>query len=123
MRLPLQIPLKIRCRLPEGETLDLKASTYVVSAHGALLLMDTPLFPGQTVRVFNEMTSESTECYVTSLREKRDRRFVGIGFASPTVDFWHIVFPKSGTRQAVRSAQTGGLVPPGFRSENPSQQF
>jgi hypothetical protein len=123
MRLPLQIPLKIRCRLPEGETLDLKACTYVVSAHGALLLMDTPLFPGQTVRVFNEMTSESTECYVTSLREKQDRRFVGIGFASPNVDFWHIVFPKSGTRQAVRSAQTGGLVPPGFRSENPSPRF
>jgi hypothetical protein len=122
VRLSLQIPLTVRCRLPEGETIDLKACTYIVSAHGALLLMDTPLIPGQNVRLINDMTSESTDCHVTSLREKRDRRFVGITFMAPNVDFWHIVFPKSGTRQAVRSAQTGALVPPGFRQEE-SQQF
>jgi len=121
MRLSLQIPLTVRCRLPEGETIDLKASTYVVGAHGALLLMDTPLFPGQSVRVINEMTSESAECFVTSLREKRERRFVGIGFSNPNLDFWHVVFPKAGTRQAVRSSQTGGLVPPGFRQQNTPQ--
>ncbi|HUE56898.1 MAG TPA: hypothetical protein VMO76_13780 [Candidatus Udaeobacter sp.] len=110
--------MTVRCCLPEGETIDLKASTYVVSANGALLLMDTPLIPGQNVRVINEMTSECAECHVTSLREKREHRFVGISFASPNLDFWHIVFPKSGTRQAIRSAQTGGLVPPGFRQDN-----
>src|SRR2546430_12954243 len=70
-RLSLQIPLTVRCRLPEGETIDLKASTYSVSANGALVLMDTPLIPGQNVRVINEMTSESADCFVTSLREKR----------------------------------------------------
>jgi hypothetical protein len=121
MRLSLQVPVTVRCRLPEGETIDLKGSTHNVSADGALLLMDTPLIPGQTVRVFNEMTSQSAECYVTSLREKRERRFVGIGFVTAGLDFWHITFPKAGTRQAIRSAQTGGLVPPGFRYENPSQ--
>jgi len=121
-RLSLQVPLTVRCRLPEGETIDLKASTYIVSAHGALVLMDTPLIPGQTVRVFNEHTANSVDCVVTSLREKRDRRFVGIAFANPNIDFWHVVFPKSGTRQAIRSAQTGALVPPGFRQDN-SPQF
>jgi PilZ domain len=121
-RLSLQIPLTVRCRLPEGETIDLAASTYIVSAHGALVLMDTPLIPGQTVKVFNEHTSKSVDCTVTSLREKRERRFVGIAFVSPNVDFWHIVFPKSGTRGAVRSSQTGALVPPGFRQDN-SPQF
>lgn len=122
VRLSLQIPLTVRCRLPEGETIDLKASTYIVTAHGALLLMDTPLIPGQNVRLINDMTAEAADCHVTSLREKRERRFVGITFTAPNVDFWHIVFPKSGTRQAVRSAQTGGLVPPGFRQDE-SQQF
>ena len=120
-RLSLQIPLTVRCRLTEGETIDLKASTYIVSANGALLLMDTPLLPGQKVRIINDMTSEVTDCYVTSLREKRERRFVGVGFAVPNPDFWHIVFPKAGTRQAIRSAQTGALVPPGFRENDPSQ--
>jgi hypothetical protein len=121
-RLSLQIPLTVRCRLPEGETIDLKAFTHIVTAHGALVLMDTPLIPGQTVKVFNEHTAKSVDCVVTSLREKRDRRFVGMAFVNPSVDFWHIVFPKSGTRQAVRSSQTGALVPPGFRQDN-SPQF
>lgn len=109
VRISLRIPLTVQCRLPQGEMIDVKGYTYVVSAHGALLVMDTPLIPGQGVRLINDMTSEAVDCHVTSLREKRDRRFVGITFAAPNVDFWHIVFPKSGTRQAVRSAQTGGL--------------
>src|SRR5438067_1520291 len=85
--------------------------------------MDTPLIPGQSVRIFNEMTADSAECHVTSLREKRERRFVGVTFTSPNTDFWHIVFPKSGTRQAVRSPQTGALVPPGFRQDDNSQFY
>jgi hypothetical protein len=112
---PAARQLTVRCCLPEGETIDLEASTYIVSAHGALLFMDTPLIRGQNVRVINEMTSESAECHVISLREKRDRRFVGVTFMAPNVDFWYIVFPKSGTRQAVRSAKTGALVPPDFQ--------
>jgi hypothetical protein len=112
VRITLQIPLKVRCLMPEGEAIDLKAFTQYVSAHGALIVMDVPLLPGQTVRVFNEMTSESVECFVTSVREKQERRFVGVGFAGPKNDFWHVVFPKAGTRQAVRSSQTGSLVPP-----------
>jgi hypothetical protein len=98
--------------MPEGEAIDLKAVTQYVSAHGALIVMDDPLLPGQTVRVFNEMTSESVECFVTSIREKQDHRFIGVGFVTPRNDFWHVVFPKAGTRQAVRSSQTGSLVPP-----------
>src|SRR5260370_366212 len=121
-RLSLQVALTVRCRLHEGETIDLKASTHSVSANGALVLMDTPLIPGQTVKVFNEHTAKSVDCIVTSLREKRERRFVGIAFANPNIHFWHVVFPKSGTRQAVRSSLTGALVPPGFRQDN-SRQF
>src|ERR1700722_7925002 len=112
VRITLQIPLKVRCQMPEGEAIDLRASTQYVSAHGALIVMDAPLLPGQTVRLFNEMTSESVECFVTSVREKQDRRFIGVGFTTPRNDFWHVVFPKAGTRQAVGSSQTGSLVSP-----------
>jgi hypothetical protein len=105
--------------MPEGEAIDLKASTQFVSAHGALIVMDAPLLPGQTVRVFNEMTEESVECFVTSVREKHERRMVGVGFAQPRHDFWHVVFPKAGTRQAVRSSQTGSLIPPSKTPELP----
>jgi hypothetical protein len=98
--------------MPEGEAIDLKAYTQYVSAHGALIVMDAPLVPGQTVRVFNDMTNESVECFVTGVREKQERRFIGVGFAAPKTDFWHVVFPKAGTRQAVRSSQTGSLISP-----------
>ena len=119
VRITLQIPLKVRCQMPEGEAIDLKAFTQYVSAHGALIVMDAPLLSGQAVRVFNEMTSESVECFVTSVREKQDRRFIGVGFAAPKNDFWHVVFPKAGTRQAVRSSQTGSLVQPQKRMNLP----
>lgn len=121
VRITLQIPLKVRCQMPEGEAIDLKAFTQFVSAHGALIVMDAPLLPGQMIRVFNEMTSESVECFVTSVREKRERRFVGVGFAAPRDDFWHVVFPKAGTRQAVRSSQTGSLVSPERKLKVPPQ--
>jgi len=49
----------------------------------ALVLMDTPLIPGLNVRVINEMTSESAECFVTSLREKAGKAIRGIGFFNP----------------------------------------
>ncbi len=107
--------------MPEGEAIDLKACTQYVSADGALIVMDAPLLPGQTVRVFNEMTSESVECFVTSVREKQDRRFIGLGFATPRNDFWHVVFPKAGTRQAVRSSRTGSLVHPEHGQQIPPQ--
>jgi hypothetical protein len=112
VRMTLQIPLKVRCQMPEGEAIDLQASTQFVSAHGALIVMDAPLLPGQMVRVYNEMTSDSVDCLVTSVREKQERRFIGVSFANPKNDFWHVVFPKAGTRQAVRSSQTGSLVQP-----------
>jgi len=121
VRITLQIPLKVRCQMPEGEAIDLKAFTQYVSAHGALIVMDAPLLPGQTIRIFNEMTSESVECFVTSIREKQDHRFIGVGFATPRNDFWHVVFPKAGTRQAVRSSQTGSLVPREKRLNLPTQ--
>ena len=119
VRITLQIPLKVRCQMPEGEAIDLKAYTQYVSAGGALIVMDAPLLPGQTVRVFNEMTSESVECFVTSVREKQEQRFIGVGFAVPRNDFWHVVFPKAGTRQAVRSSQTGSLISPENRLNIP----
>ena len=109
LRVSLRIPLTVQCRLPEGESIDVKGSTSVVSAHGALLVMDTPLIPGQRVRRINNRTAEVVDCHVTSLREKGARSFVGITFTARNVDFWHIVFPKSGTRHAFRSPQTGSL--------------
>ena len=123
VRVSLQIPLTVRCQSSEGDTIYLKASTHTVSAHGAMVVMEEPLMPGQAVRLYNEMTSDSIDCYVTSVRQKRGEleRYIGVGFSVPRINFWHIVFPQSGTRQAVRSSLTGALVTPGPRSAPPAQ--
>jgi PilZ domain-containing protein len=123
VRVSLQVPLTVRCLSPEGDTIYLKASTHTVSAHGAMVIMEESLMPGQAVRVYNEMTSDSIDCYVTSVRQKRgeQERYIGVGFSVPRTNFWHIVFPKAGTRQAVRSSQTGALVVPGPRFDRPQQ--
>ena len=113
IRVSLQIPLTIRCQSTDGDAIYLKASTQQVGANGALVLMAERLIPGQAVRVYNEMTNESAECVVTSVRERRNELYIGVGFATPRNNFWHMVFPKAGTRQAVRSSQTGTLIFPG----------
>jgi c-di-GMP-binding flagellar brake protein YcgR len=121
VRVPLQIPLTVRCQSPEGDAIYLKASTHTVSANGALVVMAERLVPGQSVRLYNEMTNESVECIVTSVREKRELRFIGVGFSSPRSNFWHMVFPRAGTRQAVRSSQTGTLIFPGTPAHKATQ--
>jgi hypothetical protein len=121
VRVSLQIPLTVRCQSPEGDAVYLKASTNSVSANGALVVMAERLVPGQSVRLYNEITNESVECFVTSVREKREALFIGIGFAVSRTNFWHMVFPRAGTRQAVRSSQTGALISPGIAAHKTPQ--
>ena len=111
VRVPFQIPLIVQFHTADGELKQLKGFTQTLSAHGALMLLDAAVKPGQTIHLFNDVTSESVQCHVTSIREKRDRRFVGVGFSCPETNFWHMTFPKAGTRQATRSARTGALIP------------
>ncbi len=113
VRVSLDIPLTVRCQSPEGDAVYLKASTHSVSANGALVVTAERLVPGQSVLLYNEMTNESAECFVTSVRGTRQVQFIGVGFSAPRSNFWHMVFPRAGTRQAVRSSQTGRLIFPG----------
>lgn len=116
VRVSLQMPVRIEGRSADGNKINYRAQTQNLSAHGALLLLDAQeIAPGLPLMLTNETTAESMRCFVTSVRESRDRklgmqRFVGVGFSIPQKNFWHIFFPKAGTRQATRSARTGGLV-------------
>lgn len=111
VRVSLRIPLSVRGQYPTGEEFNLRAHTLSIAADGALLVLDAQLAPGQTFVLTNEVTSQSVECRVASARQGRDgKHCVGVGFVDPTCNFWHMVFPKAGTRQATRAARTGVLV-------------
>jgi hypothetical protein len=117
VRVSLQIPLKVQTRLKNGETITFHGFTQKVGGDGGLLLLDAPVTPGEPLLLTNESTVESVKCFVTSVRDRREskgqlKRFIGVGFAFPDTNFWHIIFPRSGTRQATRSAQTGALISP-----------
>ncbi|HYA96495.1 MAG TPA: hypothetical protein VEH49_00245 [Methylomirabilota bacterium] len=117
LRVSLEIPLRVQARISNGETVSYPSCTQKVGGDGALLLLDAPVMPGEPLLLTNEWTSETARCFVTSVKDRREpkgivHRYVGVGFAFPETDFWHIVFPKAGTRQATRSAQTGALIPP-----------
>ncbi len=115
MRVSLQMPLIVESTTSWGEFVAYKALTLNLSANGALLALDARVYPGESLLLVNRTTSEAVQCYVTFVRDKRDgkgpaQRLVGVGFAVPQSNFWHIVFPRAGTRQATRAPRTGGLV-------------
>jgi hypothetical protein len=117
VRVSLQIPLKVQARVKNGETATYLGFTQKLSGDGGMLLLDAPVLPGEPLLLTNEATSETVRCFVTCVRDRREpkghlQRFVGVGFAFPDTHFWHIIFPKAGTRQATRSAQTGALMSP-----------
>ena len=111
VRVSIRIPLKVSGQYASGENFATKAYTLSISADGALLAVDAQLIPGQIFLLTNEVTSQSVECRVSSVRQGRDgRHCLGVGFVEPGSNFWHMVFPKAGTRQATRAARTGVLV-------------
>src|SRR5262249_44513929 len=99
VRVSLQIPLKVQARVKNGETVTYVGFTQKVSGDGGLLLLDAPVLPGEPLLLTNEWTSETVRCFVTCVKDRREPkgvllRYVGVGFAFPETDFWHIVFPK-----------------------------
>lgn len=111
VRVSLRIPLTVHGEETTGERFYHRAHTQSISADGALLILETPLRPGQTFFLTNEVTHQSVECRVTAVRQARDgKHLVGVGFVEPGTDFWHMVFPKAGMRPATRAARTGVLV-------------
>lgn len=117
LRVTLQIPVKVESKRRDGETATYQAFTQKVSGYGALLILDAPLTLGDLLVLTNENTSETVKCFVTHVRDRRDpkhlpQRYIGVGFVFPDSNFWHMVFPKPGTRQATRSSRTGVLINP-----------
>ena len=118
-RVTFQLPLIVQFHTNDGELIQKKSFTHTLSGHGALMILDAPVRPGQVIHLFNDVTSESVQAYVTTVRDRREHRYVGIGFSCPDANFWHIVFPKATTRPATRSSRTGALIPAGWERNGP----
>jgi PilZ domain len=98
VRVLLAVPLKVAGQTDTGEKFSVKGVSHSVSLHGGSIEMEQDVVLGEIVRLENEVTGESVEGKVVSIRRARDgKRYVAVEFLSP-VNFWHMVFPMPGAR-------------------------
>jgi hypothetical protein len=78
-----------------------------VNRHGALFPMEEAVAVGQQLMLMNDHTAQSVECHVVSVRRARDgKTYVGVEFAHPEANFWHMAFPVPGQRPLRRQFQS-----------------
>lgn len=110
VRVALSVPLSVHGKNEAGERFAVQTASLSINRHGALLQFEQPVLAGQTVKLVNDITAQSTEGRVVSVRRGKDgKTYVGVEFVSPESNFWHMVFPIPGTRplrRAIASANT-----------------
>ena len=95
-RLYAKIQVRIDWNLDDQSLISEEAETVVVSAHGALVRLDSVPLLGQMVTVQNPRTNEIQEAVVAFLGKvaAKDGKFsVGVEFTNPNASFWRVSFP------------------------------
>jgi hypothetical protein len=116
-RILLSIHLLVSGKRANGATFNERASTVVVNAHGALLLLHEPVLVGQVLTLNNVATTEEIVCTVVDINQgSMGGPEIGIEFAQPCPRFWRVSFPPSDwsprSPEAKRIAQPKPLAPP-----------
>ena len=71
-----------------------RTKTLTVSAHGALLLLNTPVVIGDSLTLRNLTTKTELRCRVVNQTiGLQGVPEVGVEFLKPSRNFWHIAFP------------------------------
>jgi len=91
-RLPFDMPVQVYVSRENEEPAVEEAKTLSVNAHGALLLLSTPVQMGQALRLVNPRTQQEMECRVCRFAAQRPNRAneVGVEFASVAPTFWDV---------------------------------
>ena len=94
-RVRFEMPLSVYfCQENAKPTFE-AAKTLTVSAHGALLVLSTPLALGDKLRLVNPRTQAETECYARrfAMRYPAGVNQVGVEFVAPSPKFWDVESP------------------------------
>jgi c-di-GMP-binding flagellar brake protein YcgR len=104
LRVSMALPVIVHGQNDEGEKFCIRAITHSVNQQGALIAMEEPVVPGQSLLLVNENTSRSAETRVAHIRRDREgKRFVGLEFVNPDSNFWKMTFPTPGARPLRRA--------------------
>jgi hypothetical protein len=112
VRVMLSVPLRVSGKTEIGEKFSMNALSHSVSLHGASIELDLEVVLGEILQLENEITRETVQGKVVSLRRARDgKKYVAIEFLSEDANFWHMAFPVPGARPLRRpiSAKVSSL--------------
>jgi hypothetical protein len=86
----------VRGKKADGAAFSERTKTEVVSAHGALILLQEPVCAGQELTLRNIPTSEEIDCTVVECNPgQAGVAEVGLQFKRPSPRFWRVAFPPS----------------------------
>jgi len=104
LRVALALPVIVHGQNDLGEKFCVRAMTYSINQQGALLALEEPVVPGQSLLIVNENTNRSAETRVAHVRRDREgKRLVGLEFVNPDTNFWKMTFPAPGARPLRRA--------------------
>jgi hypothetical protein len=107
-RVTLAVPLRVDGQAISGDDFIIRTQSHTVSQFGCLIPLEAEVAPDQTVVLMNEHTRQSAQCRVVSTRRYRDgKKYLGVEFMSPKLNFWRIAFTKPGAKSLKR--QYGSL--------------
>ena len=91
-RVLMTIPVRVSGQISVGLPFEEETHTRAISAHGALILVSTPVYRGQRLTLSNIQTKAALECVVAHIDRRRDPQ-AGVEFTLPNPMFWHVAFP------------------------------
>jgi hypothetical protein len=94
-RVLLKVPVLLSLTSRDGLVTEERTCTQVVNAHGGLLELEMEISVGQDFLLTNSKTGVSRECTVVRTEQSLTTRglLIAFQFATPSPDFWPIVFP------------------------------
>src|SRR5882672_7760612 len=95
-RVLMHIPVRISDQAAAGTSslFEEETHTLAISAHGALIVVTSPVYRGQRFTLSNVQTKASLECVVVHVdRSSGDQIQVGVDFMLPNSRFWGVAFP------------------------------
>jgi hypothetical protein len=93
-RILLGIPVRMSVQTEPGSFMREETKTLAISAHGALVLLKSPVKESQRIALENLKTEAIQECIIAYIGDQKDgRRQVGLEFSVPNPSFWRVSFP------------------------------
>jgi propanol-preferring alcohol dehydrogenase len=93
-RILLQVSVIVNGKDRSEDSYEEKTRTLVVSAHGALLILQADVKENQRLTIKNRFTNQQQECRIANIRLLDDgTREVGVEFLIPSPNFWPVDFP------------------------------